>query len=50
MQNLIPKFERSSIISEKTHYLSEKLKLKNWQSLTTIEYNVFAEILHRFPT
>ena len=36
MQNPIPKFRQSSIISEKPHYLSEKLK-----TLTTSNYQIF---------
>ena len=48
MQNLIPKFSQSSIISEKPGYFSEKLK-----ALASSNYHrnlYFAEILHKFPT
>ena len=48
MQNPIPTFRQSCIISEKPGYLSEKLKTS---APTTIKFNIFfAEILHTFPT
>ena len=39
MQNRIPKFRQSSIISEKRGHLSEKLKI--WRALTTTEFSIF---------
>ena len=45
MQNLIPKFRQSSIISEKPGYLSEKLK-----TLTTCDYHRVKIFLLKFYT
>ena len=49
MQNPIPKFRQSSIISEKPGYLFEKLKTPtpSWAP-TTIEFNIFSAICTRF--
>ena len=46
MQNPTPKFKQLSIILEKLGYSSQKLKLS--QAAQTIEFNVFAEVLHTF--
>ena len=46
MQNPIPKFTQSSITTEKPGILSEKL----WRAPTTIQLNIFVEILHMFPS
>ena len=39
MQNPIPKLRQTSIISNKTGFLSEKLKI--WRAPTAIEFNIF---------
>ena len=48
MQNPIPKLRQSSIIFEKPGYFSEKQKFLTISN--TIDFNIFAKILHTFPT
>ena len=49
MENLIPKFRQSSIISEKQGYFSEKLKTLMSSNYHEHYILFFAEILHTFP-
>ena len=49
MQNPIPKFRQNSIISEKSGYLSEKLKAWTCSNYHRVQY-FFVEILLTFPT
>ena len=49
MQNRLLKFRQSSIISEKSDYLSEKVE--NFDELQ-LSYSLitFTDVLHKFPT